>query len=279
LSIQNLLAAAADRLARAGADSPKLCARILLATAMGVAREELIVAEREPTTEESARFEAMVARRAAREPLAYVTGTREFWSLDFQVGPGVLVPRPETETLIEAALKTLPDRNAPLRIADFGSGSGALLIAALKEFPRARGQGFERSPKAFAYAKANLERHNLAVRADLVAGDWSEAAENGFDVIFCNPPYIPGAEIEQLEPEVRLFEPRGALDGGPDGLDAYRSLSRLLPRALSPGGLAFVELGQGQELQVKPLIQKLIVLHVAPDLAGIPRVLVLEKPK
>src|SRR6185503_15395972 len=200
----NLLATAADRLAQAGADSPKLCARVLLATAMGVAREDLIAAEREPTPEETARFEAMVARRVAREPLAYVTGTKEFWSLDFQVGPGVLVPRPDTETLIEEALRIVPDRNRPLKIADLGTGSGAILIAALKEFSYATGVGFESSSDAFGYATANAARL-IGPRAEIRLEDWNNAP-GPFDLIFCNPPYISSAEIESLAPDVSRFE-------------------------------------------------------------------------
>lgn len=203
---------------------------------------------------------------------------REFWSMDFKVGPGVLVPRPETEMLIEVAASAVPDRKTAFSIADLGTGSGALLIAALKEFPNARGTGFERSAEAFAYAKANLARHGLTIRGKLVAGDWSEA-EGQFDLVFSNPPYIPTADIQGLDPEVRLYEPHAALDGAADGLAAYRDLAGLIPRLLRPGGLAVLELGRGQAPSVELLFQGLPVVHVAPDLAGIPRVLVLKAPK
>jgi release factor glutamine methyltransferase len=278
LSIRDLLYDAAHRLTLAGVDSARLDARVLLAHAMGVTREDLIAAKREPSAREAALFESFVARRIAREPVAYIRGMREFWSLDFKVGPGVLVPRPETETLIEAAVATVPDRDAPLSIADLGAGSGALLVAALKEFPSARGTGFERSAQAFAYAQANLVHHGLKARGKLMAGDWNEA-EGQFDLIFSNPPYIPTADIRSLDPEIRLHEPVVALDGGVDGLAAYHDLAGLLPRLLRPGGLAFLELGQGQAAQVELLFQGLTVVHVAPDLAGIPRVLVLRAPK
>jgi release factor glutamine methyltransferase len=278
LSIRDLLHDAAERLSAAGVDSARTDARILLAHAMGVTREDLIAATRQPTAEEAALFETFVTRRVAREPVAYIRGSREFWSLDLRVGPGVLVPRPETETLIEQARAAFPDRSAALSIADLGAGSGALLVAALKEFPNARGTGFERSPDAFAYAQANLAGHGLAARGKIIAADWSEA--NGpFDLILSNPPYIPSADIEGLDPEVRLFEPRGALDGGADGFDAYRGLAGLLPRLLRPGGTALLELGLGQAEQVEPLFQGLTVVRVAPDLAGISRVLVLQAPK
>jgi release factor glutamine methyltransferase len=278
LSIRDLLHDAAGRLSAAGVDSARTDARILLAHAMDVTREDLIAATRQPMAEEAALFESFVARRIAREPVAYIRGRREFWSLDLKVGPGVLVPRPETETLIEQARAAFPDRSAALSIADLGTGSGALLVAALKEFPNARGTGFERSPEAFAYAEVNLARHGLAARGRVIAADWNEA-DGPFDLILSNPPYIPSAEIEDLDPDVRLFEPQAALDGGTDGLGAYRGLAGLLPRLLRPGGIALLELGLGQAEQVEPLFQGLTVVRVAPDLAGIPRVLVLQAPK
>jgi release factor glutamine methyltransferase len=278
LSIRDLLHDAAGRLSAAGVDSARTDVRILLAHAMGVTREDLIAATRQPSAEEAALFESFVARRAAREPVAYIRGRREFWSLEFKVGPGVLVPRPETETLIEQALAAFPDPSAALSIADLGTGSGALLVAALKEFPHARGTGFERSPEAFAFAEANLARHGLAARSRVIATDWNKA-DGPFDLILSNPPYIPSADIEDLDPEVRLFEPRAALDGGADGLDAYRALAGLLPRLLKPGGIALLELGLGQVERVEPLFQSLIVVRVAPDLAGISRVLVLQASK
>jgi len=278
LSIRDLLHDAAERLSAAGVDSARTDARILLAHAMDVTRENLIAATRQPSAEEAALFESFVARRLAREPVAYIRGSREFWSLDFKVGPGVLVPRPETETLIEQALAAFPNRSAALSIADLGAGSGALLVAALKEFPNARGTGFERSPEAFAYAQANLLRHGLAARGRIVVADWNKA-DGPFDLILSNPPYIPSGDIEDLDPDVRLFEPRAALDGGTDGFDAYRALAGLLPRLLRPGGIALLELGLGQAEQVEPLFQGLAVVRVAPDLAGISRVLVLQPPK
>jgi release factor glutamine methyltransferase len=278
LSIRDLLHDAAARLDAAGVDGARTDARILLAHAMGVTREDLIAATRQPSAEEVTLFETLVTRRLMREPVAYIRGRREFWSLEFKVGPGVLVPRPETEILIEQALVAIPDRSAALSIADLGAGSGALLVAALKEFPHARGTGFERSPEAFAFAEANLARHGLAARSRVIATDWNKA-DGPFDLILSNPPYIPSADIEDLDPEVRLFEPRAALDGGADGLDAYRALAGLLPRLLKPGGIALLELGLGQVERVEPLFQSLIVVRVAPDLAGISRVLVLQASK
>ncbi len=277
-SIRELLHDAAERLSGAGVDSARVDARLLLAGAMGISREQLIAAVRQPTPAEAATFQTLIDRRMAREPLAYITGHREFWSLDLEVGPGVLVPRPETETLVEAALSLFPDRAAPLSVADLGTGSAAILIAVLKEFPQAQGKGFERAPEALRYARANLSTHGLSGRGEIVAADWNDAPAQQFDLILSNPPYIPRADIAALEPEVRLYEPHAALDGGPSGLDAYRALAGLLPKLLRPGGVALLELGYGQAEQVKPLFRELGILRLVPDLAGIPRVLVLKKP-
>lgn len=275
--IRDLLHDAAARLSAAGVPGARLDARILLAHAMGVTRDELIAASRQPTADEASQFASLLARRLAREPIAYITGRKEFWSLDFAVGPGVLVPRPDTETLVEAAIALFADRHAALRIADLGTGSGAILVALLKELPGARGIGFERSGQALTFARANLESHGLAARGEIAAEDWNTAS-GPFDLVVSNPPYIPTADIDGLEPEIRLYEPRAALDGGPDGLDAYRNLSSLLPDLLCPGGTALLELGEGQTQRVKSLFQGLQVRQIVPDLAGISRVLVLKKP-
>ena len=251
--------AAAARLAKAGSDSARLEARLLWECAQKT----------------NADFEALIARRVAREPVAYITGHREFWSLDFQVGPGVLVPRPDTETLIEEALRIVPDKSAALRIADLGAGSGAILIAALKEFPQAAGIGFESSPDAFRYAAANAAKL-IGPRAQIHPEEWDKAV-GPFDLVFSNPPYIPSAEIESLDPDVSRFEPRAALDGGSDGLAAYRALAELLPRILAPGGHALLEIGLGQANSVVKLFANLELLRIAPDLSGIPRCVILRK--
>jgi release factor glutamine methyltransferase len=190
----------------------------------------------------------------------------------------VLVPRPDSETLIEEALRIFPDRDAPLRIGDLGAGSGILLLAALKEFPQASGVGFESSPAAFVWARRNAGRL-MPGRADIRQADWNVAPDNSFDLLFCNPPYIPGGEIDSLAPEVSGHEPRAALDGGPDGLDAYRGLAKLIPRILRPGGKAVLEIGFGQAPAMEPLFRDsgVNLVRIAPDLAGTPRALVLEK--
>jgi release factor glutamine methyltransferase len=266
---------ATRRLAEADIENPRGEARLLLAHALGISRDQALTAT--PTPDQTARFAALVSRRATHEPFAYITGRREFWSLDFEVGPGVLVPRPDTETLIEEALRVIPDRTAPLRIADLGTGSGAILIAALSEFPNATGMGFESAPDAFAWSSRNAARL-MSQRAQIRLEDW-DAAAGPFDLVFSNPPYIPAADIESLAIDVSRFEPRAALDGGPDGLDAYRALSRLLPRILRPGGHALLELGIGQANSMEFLFSGLDLVRIAPDLAGIPRCLVLQNNK
>jgi len=265
---------ATRRLAEVGVDNPRTDARLLLAHVLGTSRDQTLTAT--PAPEQSAQFAALVARRAGREPFAYITGRKEFWSLNLDVGPGVLIPRPDTETLIEEALRIVPDRNALLRIADLGAGSGAILIAALKEFPNATGVGFEFSQAAYAYAHANAARL-IGARAEIRQSPWQEA-EGPFDLIFCNPPYIPSGEIESLEPDVVRFEPRQALDGGPDGLAAFSGLAELLPGLLKPGGHSLLEIGRGQESTVGSLFKGLELLRIVPDLAGIPRCVILRKP-
>ena len=224
-------------------------------------------------------FEMLVTRRAAREPLAYITGHKEFWSLDFAVGPGVLIPRPDTETLIEELVRRHADHSAPLSLLDLGTGSGCLLIAALKEFPNARGVGIDASAEALAWAQRNIAAQALEDRTSLIETAWPEEASPGFDVILANPPYIPSAEIDRLEPEVARFEPRPALDGGPDGLEAYRALAPRIARLLTPSGTAFLEFGQGQDQDVASILASagLEIVKIAADLAGIPRCAVVTR--
>jgi release factor glutamine methyltransferase len=268
---------AVRRLAGAGLESPRAEARLLYAHALGITRDQTLSAVPSPTPEQATRFAAMVARRAAREPSAYITGRKEFWSMDFAIGSGVLVPRPETETLIEEALKLEKDRAAPLRIADLGAGSGILLIAVLKEFSNATGIGFESSPEAIPWGRKNTAML-MPGRAEIRLADWNEA-EGPFDLVFANPPYIPSADIQTLEPEVSRHEPRAALDGGPDGMAAYRDLAKLLPRILKHDGHAILEIGAGQAGCMEPLFRGsgLNLIRIAPDLAGIARAMVLEK--
>jgi release factor glutamine methyltransferase len=262
VSDDSSLCDAVSRLTAAGTDNPRLDARVLL----------------ERANCDGALFESFMNRRAAREPLAYIVGFKEFWSLDFEVGSGVLIPRPETETVIEQALAVFVDRALPLKVLDLGTGTGCLLVAILKEFPNASGLGIDRSEEARAYAQRNIARHGLSGRCEVRGGDWDEAIAGPYDVVLANPPYIKTADLAGLEPEV-AYEPVLALDGGPDGLSAYRALVPALTRLLSPCGRAFLEIGAGQSDDVGAVLARcgIIVNKVAPDLAGIPRVLVVGR--
>jgi len=262
------VADAARRLAEAGNESARLDARLLWQFAHEVEAGALVAKGRAIPL-----FESLVARRLAHEPLAYILGRKEFWSLEFAVGPGVLIPRPDSETLIEALRKTVPDTSAALSILDLGTGSGSLLIAALSEYKNATGVGVDASAAALAWSHRNVRANKLEARVQLIEANWLDARSSGFDVILCNPPYVATADIEKLAPDVRLFEPHAALDGGPDGLDAYRVLAPRIGKGLARGGRAYLEIGSGQEVAVRRILEanKLTVLSVSPDLAGIPR--------
>ena len=220
--ITDALRRGAAALDAAGVEAPAREARLLLAAALGMSREALL-RDRDAAVPASD-YDAMLARRVAREPLALITGHREFWSLDLLVSPATLVPRPETETLIEAALAARADRGAVRRVLDLGTGTGCLLLAALTEFPLAWGVGVDRMPGAAALARDNARRLGLAGRSLFLAGDWAAPLAGRFDLVLSNPPYIAHEAIGALMPEVARHEPASALDGGPDGLDAYRRI-------------------------------------------------------
>ena len=276
-----LLAPAARRLAAAGIEDAGREARLLLAHAAGCQAALLAVdPARQIDADAAAAFESVLARRAAREPLAQITGLREFWSLDFRVTADVLIPRPDSETLLEAACALRPDRTAPLRVLDLGTGSGCLLLAALSEYPAATGIGVDVSAPALAVARANALRLGLAERARFVRADWDSGLAARFDLVLCNPPYIADGEVESLAPEVARFEPRLALCGGADGLAAYRALAPVLARRLAPAGLALVEAGAGQDSDIEDIFRKsgLAVPEVRRDLSGIARCIVATPP-
>ena len=298
-------AAIVARLREAGIENPRLETRVLMEHASGAALEELL------------------RRRCAREPLAYVIGEKEFWSLNFAVGPGALVPRPETETLIEAALEYFPDRDAPLNILDLGVGSGCLLLTLLHLYPNAKGTGVDASGEALKWARTNAARllstshppleggseadlHDSAKmasgrgpctaagplpeksslhsdfstlpqgeggtfehRCSLLQGNWAEGLAGPFDLIVSNPPYVTREEMTTLAPEL-AFEPRGALDGGEDGLEAYRALAPQLPGLLAPHGRILLEIGASQADAVAAILKGsgLETIKIRPDLAG-----------
>jgi len=263
----------------AGLESPELDARLLIGHALGLDHAGLISAgERPLSAPERERILALAARRLARAPVAHLVGHKEFWSLDLQVSADVLVPRPETETLVEAARDALSDRRAqPLRIADLGTGSGALLLALLREFPNAVGVATDRSPRALDIARANARRHAMADRAMFVICDFGAALAGGFDLVVSNPPYIPTAELAALAPEVRDHDPVLALDGGADGLDAYRAIAGDARRLIAPGGFLILEAGFGQAEDITALLASagMAARRLArADLAGIPRAII-----
>lgn len=268
ITVAAALAAAA---ARIGGASPRLDAEVLLAHCLGVDRGTLIL--RSDLRIEPQAFDRLVDRRAVGEPIAYIIGRREFWSLDLAVTPDVLIPRPDSETLIEAALATLP--RPPARILDLGTGSGALLLAALSEWPAATGLGIDASPTALAVARGNADRLGFGDRAAFALGDWGQGLVERFDLILCNPPYVESAA--DLSPEVRR-EPATALFAGAEGLDEYRRLVPQLPGLLAPGGIAVVEIGHTQAMAVLDLAAASGLRgDVRRDLGGHDRCLVLAR--
>jgi release factor glutamine methyltransferase len=226
--------------------------------------------------EQGARLQSQLQRLEAGEPLPYVLGHWEFYGLDFQLSPAVLIPRPETETVVEATLAQVRDRRASLRILDLGTGSGCLLLALLSELPQATGLGVDVSVEALAIARVNAERLGLAPRARFEQRSWGADLEGVFDLIVSNPPYVGAADLNRLEREIRDFEPRLALIAGPDGLDAYRALLPDCVRLLAEGGSLALEIGQGQGDAVAALLagHGLAVVDQWRDLAGIERCLV-----
>ena len=241
----------------------------------GVAASDLLRDLEAPV--DMTRLEPLLARREAREPLAHILGRREFWSLEFAVSPATLIPRPESETLIEAAVAAFADHAPPSQILDLGTGTGCLLLAALSEFPQAWGIGVDRSAAAAALAAGNAAALGMADRAHFVCGNWADALDGGFDLLLCNPPYIATADVAGLMPEVSRREPRAALDGGPDGFAAYRYLFPILPQLLTRQGVAILEIGAGQAATAKTLAEQAnLCVELRPDLAGIPRALVMR---
>ncbi|AXJ94963.1 MULTISPECIES: peptide chain release factor N(5)-glutamine methyltransferase [unclassified Sphingomonas] len=247
MSVAALRAALADAAARfTFSETPRLDAELLLAHALGIDRNALLL---DMDRDVPASFLDLVARRERHEPIAYITGTRGFWTIDLMVGPGTLVPRADSETLLVAASMHFA-RRAPASVLDLGTGPGTLLLAALDAWP-ARGMGIDRSDAALGYARANATALGMADRAAFVRGDWAAAIEARFDLVLANPPYI-GTD-EPLPNEVRAHEPESALFAGTDGLDDYRSLAGQLPRLIAPGGCAAVEIGHMQAAAVAAL--------------------------
>lgn len=257
---------AAARLAHIS-DTPRLDAELLMAHALGISREAMLLGE----FSAPAGFDALIMRRLAGEPIAYITGTRDFWTVTLEVGPGVLIPRPDSETLIEAAVSWFKPGGG-LRILDLGTGSGALLLAALDQWPEATGIGIDASQAALVIARRNAARIAPG-RAEMRWGNWAEGIEERFDLILCNPPYVE--DDADLPRDVRGFEPAFALFAGVDGLDCYRRIVPALPRLLAPGGMIAVEIGHSQAEAVSAMFSAAgLAPQVRADYAGRPRAIV-----
>jgi len=265
----------AEALANAGIENPWRDARLLLVYATGLTEADLIGYPERPV-EVEIQFTHLIGRRAKREPMSHLLGRREFWSMEFEVTADTLDPRPDSETIIEAALEYIQDTQLTLKILDLGTGTGCLLAALLSEYRYAWGVGIERDPGTAMVAEENLRRLGLAYRGCVVVADWTTPLCGEFDLIITNPPYIPTADIPLLQPEVAKFEPKLALNGGTDGLNAYRRIFSAVSSLLAPGGFVVAEFGNGQAEGVVSLAEAagLAICGVRTDLAGRPRCLV-----
>lgn len=270
MRVREALAAAVTRLA-ATSETPRLDAELLMAHALGLSREAMLLSHTQ--SEAPAAFDALLARRVAHEPVAYLTGRRAFWTIELEVGPGVLVPRPDSETLIEAAVAHF-GAGGPMAVLDLGTGPGTLLLAALDQWSAAKGRGVDRSEVALAYARRNAERLGLADRVEFRTGDWGEGIDGRFDLVLCNPPYIEADAA--LPADVADWEPPEALYAGPDGLDDYRRLAPQIMRLLAPQGIACIEIGAGQAAAVTAIFEyRGFTVSSLNDLNGVSRCLIL----
>jgi len=272
---------AAQKLRKIEIETPLLDARLLLQHVLNIKYEQLITSgNRELTEQEIESFNKLVARRLLREPIAKILEKKEFWGLGFKTTKDTLDPRPDSETLIECVIQTFKDSNRDLNILDLGTGSGCLLITLLFLYNNSKGLGVDKSIEALKIAGENAESNNVSERANFIVSNWLDNVEGTFDVIICNPPYIKREATNYLSPEVRLYDPIPALDGGADGLDCYREIISQLGKFLAIHGRCFFEIGKWQEHEVSDLISEngFEIIEVRNDLAGIPRVIVFTKP-
>lgn len=290
ITINAALARAAEKLQQTGIESARLDSVVLLAHALGITREQIVFGlDNELDSKALLVFDALVARREKNEPIAYITGEKEFWSLDFYVTRDTLIPRPDSETLVEAALKQAQSHSnmwmsaqkqaKSITILDIGTGTGCLLIALLSELPEARGIGVDISERALQVASANAKRHGMDSRTQFVQSHWCDALDGTFDLIISNPPYITKSAMATLMPDVLHYEPATALVAGIDGLDAYRALAPQVAARLNPKGAVVFEVGQGQAELVAEIMsaQGLEIQAIEKDLAGIARCVVAIK--
>jgi release factor glutamine methyltransferase len=275
-TIGEILNVSVEALSKAGVDEARLDARLILAHALDLTPEKVFgYPEKELDQDGLARIEALVARRAEREPLALITGEKEFWSLRFAVSPDTLIPRPDSETLIEAVLAAYPEKNASLRILDLGTGTGCLLLSLLSEYKNATGMGTDFSQGALKVARQNARSFDLSMRAGFILADWHENVSSfgTFDVVVSNPPYVPDGEESSLQPEVAQYEPHSALFAGIDGLQDYRAITSMLSGLANVGASVFFEVGINQANAVMRIMEKakMTDILVRPDLAGVER--------
>lgn len=279
MTVGQALDHAAGRLGEAGIGNVRLEARVLMGHALDAPPPAAVLEPmRRMRPPEWDRFREALGARCRRRPMAQITGRREFWSLELAVTPDTLIPRPDSETLVEAALAAFPRSDKALRVLDLGTGSGCLLLAILSERPRAVGLGVDIDPAALAVAAGNASRLGFSHRARFIAGNWAAGLTGPFDLVVANPPYIGSAEIAALDPEVAAFEPRHALDGGRDGLDSYRVIAPDLVRLIRAGGRAILEVGSGRAESVSAIMGKqgLEIESIRRDLCGVERCLVLR---
>lgn len=271
---------ASDKLAACSIENPETDIRLLVQHALGISHAKFVSSlNRVLSDAEVKTLDAMIARRAKREPVSRIIGTRGFWKSEFKLSPQTLDPRPDSETLIEAALKYA--ETLPATILDLGTGTGCLLLSLLQEYPKATGLGIDISEEAAATARENAVALNLADRASFLAIDWNDwQASAPFDLVISNPPYIAPDEMAELEPEVTQYDPVAALVGGDDGLECYRSIAALLPRAAKKGGLAVLEIGHRQADAVKSILalSGVTVIQTLTDLGGSDRAVVARMP-
>jgi release factor glutamine methyltransferase len=272
-AVARALAEAARQLSETS-DTARLDAELLMAEALHIDRDKLLL--NPPDRELPKRFWTMVKRRSKGEPIAYITGRRAFWNIELHVGPGVLIPRPDSEVLIASAIEHFEGTRGPKRILDLGTGPGTLLLAALDLWPDATGIGVDSSRRALSYASANSRRLGFEGRAKLKIGDWADGIDEQFDLILCNPPYV--AEHEPLGTGVAEYEPEEALFAGPEGLESIRRLAPEIPRLLAPGGLAAVEIGATQAAAAVDLLEQPgLAARVTQDFGGRDRAVLLTR--
>lgn len=271
-AINRALGRATEQLSKTS-DTPRLDAEVLMAAALNISRDRMLL--QNPNGQAPEAFFEFIERRAKGEPVAYITGQRAFWTIDLAVGPGALIPRPDSETLIVAAVEYFADRAPPQRILDLGTGPGTLLLAALDEWPKAIGLGIDSSEAALYYAERNAARLGMSDRATFRLGNWADGIEATFDLILCNPPYV--ADDAETGPGVKEFEPHEALFAGPEGLDAYRRLAPQIGKLMAPGGMAAIEIGFDQARSAAALFEaEGMKPHVATDFGGRMRTLLIR---